>query len=136
MTEIEIIDKHGRRRRARRGEVPGDGETVHVPQRFMDAAARAAHDALTEKFGWCDHQPSQGGRRGYAFADTTPPRILRDEAAKAYEAKRAYLQNAWRKNSADDDTPAQCTDAAQARADAEQAWLDKKERLQNGWRMK
>jgi hypothetical protein len=36
----------------------------------------------------------------------------------------------------DDDTPPQCTDAAHARADAEQAWLEKKERLQNGWRMK
>jgi hypothetical protein len=137
MTEIEIIDKHGRRRRARRDEVPADGETIHVPVQFMDAAARVTRDALAQKYGWHDHQPPQGGfRRGYAFADTTPPRNVQDAAAKAYEAKRAYLQNAWRKNhqdAADDDALLPTQDA---RADANQAWLDKKERLQNGWRLK
>jgi hypothetical protein len=133
---IEIIDKYGRRRRARRGEVPGDGETVHVPQQFMDAMTRVTRDALTLKYGWRDHQPQGGFRRGYAFADTTPPRQLQDAAALAYEAKRARLQNAWRKNhqdATDDDVLLPTQDA---RAVADQAWLDKKERLQNGWRMK
>jgi hypothetical protein len=133
---IEIIDKYGRRRRARRGDVPGDGETVHVPHQFMDAAARVTRDALAQKYGWHDHQPPRGFVRGYAFADTTPPRNVQDAAAEAYEAKRAYLQNAWRKTHQDateDDAPLPTRDA---RADAEQAWLDKKQRLQNGWRMK
>jgi hypothetical protein len=133
---IEIIDKYGRRRRARRGEVPADGETIHVPTILMDAAARAARDALAQKYGWHDQQPRGGFRRGYAFADTTPPRKVQDAAAEAYEAKRAYLQNAWRKNhqnATEDDDPLPTRDA---RADADQAWLDKKERLQNGWRMK
>lgn len=133
---IEIIDKHGRRRRARRGEVPGDGETVYVPHQFMDAAARVTRDALAQKYGWHDHQPQRGFRRGYAFADTTPPRDVQDAAAEAYEAKRAYLQNAWRKNhqaAADDDALLPTQDA---RAVADRAWLEKKERLQNSWRMK
>jgi hypothetical protein len=133
---IEIIDKYGRRRRARRGEVPADGETIHVPTILMDAAARVTRDALAQRYGWHNHQPPRGFVRGYAFADTTAPPNVKDAAAEAYEAKRAYLQNAWRKNAAEDDPPAQCTDAAQARADADQAWLDKKERLQNGWRIK
>jgi hypothetical protein len=133
---IEIIDKYGRRRRARRGEVPGDGESIHVPFQFMDAAARATHDALVQKYGCCDRKPQGGFVRGYAFADTTAPRNVQDAAAEAYEAKRAYLQNAWRKNhqnATEDDGPLPTRDA---RADADRAWLDKKERLQNGWRMK
>jgi hypothetical protein len=136
MTEIEIIDKHGRRRRARRGEVPGDGETVHVPHQFMDAAARVTRDALAQKYRWRDHQPHNGFRRGYAFADTTSPRNVQDAAAEAYEAKRAYLQNAWRKNHQDtaDDDALLLTRAA--RADADQAYRDKCERLQNAWRLK
>jgi hypothetical protein len=72
----------------------------------------------------------------HAFGDTTPPRNVQDAASEAYEAKRAYLQNAWRKNhrdATDDDVLLPTRDA---RAVADQAWLDKKERLQNGWRMK
>jgi hypothetical protein len=90
-----------------------DREAVSVPMHFMDAA-----------------------RRGYHFDAASPARNIQDAAAEAYEARRARLQNAWRKNDADDDTPAQCADAAQARALADRAWLDKKERLQNSWRIK
>src|SRR5262249_61839774 len=94
---IEIIDKYGRRRRARRGEVPGDGETVHVPVQFMDAAARATHDALAQKYGWHDHQP-QGFRRGYQNFDAPPPRSSQDAAALAYEGRPTRLDKACRKN--------------------------------------
>jgi hypothetical protein len=133
MSLIEIIGKDGRRRRARKGEVLADGEKFSMPVQFMDAAVR---DALRQKFGWHDHQPQGGFRRGYAYTDTTPPRDVQDAAAEAYEAKRAYLQNAWRKNhqdAADDDALLPTRDA---RADADQAYRDKCERLQNAWRLK
>jgi hypothetical protein len=132
---IEIIDKYGRRRRARPGEIAADGETLNFPVQFMDAAARATRDALAAKYGWHDHQTPQGFVRGYAFGDTTPPRSSQDEAAEAYEAKRARLQDAWHKKHQDaaDGAPPPTQDA---RAVADRAWLDKKERLQNSWRMK
>jgi hypothetical protein len=90
-----------------------DREGVNVPMQFVDAA-----------------------RRGYQFDAASPARSVQDAAAEAYEAKRARLQNAWRKNAADDDTPAQCADAAEAGAVADRAWLEKKERLQNSWRLR
>ena len=132
---IEIIDKYGRRRRARRGEVAADGETIHFPAQFMDGAARAAHDALAQKYGWHDHQP-QGGRRGYHFDVASPAGDVKDAAAEAYEAKRAYLQNAWRKNhqdAADDDVLLPTQDA---RAVADRAYEDRKVWLSNAWRHK
>jgi hypothetical protein len=106
-----------------RKRVARDREAVSVPMQFMDAASTQCG----------------GFRRGYNFDAASPARSVQDAAAEAYEVRRARLQNAWRKNHqdlADDDTPAQCADAAQARAVADRAWLDKKERLQNSWRMK
>jgi hypothetical protein len=103
-----------------RRRVVRDREVVRVPMQFMDAACG-------------------GFRRGYHFDAEGASRTSQDDAARAYDERRARLQNAWRKNhqdAADDDTPAQCADAAQARALADRAWLDKKERLQNSWRMK
>jgi hypothetical protein len=65
-----------------------------------------------------------------------PRATSKTPAAEAYEAKRKYLQNAWRKNdhdAADNDALLPTQDA---RAVADPAWLEKKERLQNSWRMK
>jgi hypothetical protein len=125
---IEITDRHGRRRRARPGEVMKDGERIFLPPQFMDAAA-----VLAEKYGphaVTDHRP-QGFVRGYALADSS----LRDEAAKAYEEKRARLDSSRRHaENISDDAPLRAQDAAQARALADQAWSDKKQRLQNSWR--
>jgi hypothetical protein len=106
-----------------RKRVARDRETVRVPMQFMDAASTQCG----------------GFRRGYQFDAEGTSRKSQDDAARAYDERRVLLQNAWRKNhqdAADDDTPAQCADAAQARAVADRAWLDKKERLQNSWRMK
>jgi hypothetical protein len=131
--QVEVINKHGRARPYRRGDRLEDGERLRVPHTFMDAATR---DALRQKYGWCDHQLPQGGRRGYHFDVASPARNVQDAAAEAYEAKRAYLQNAWRKNhqdAADDDALLPTRDA---RADADQAYRDKCERLQNAWRLK
>ena len=156
---IEIIDKYGRRRRARPGEIAADGETLNFPIQFMDTAARAAHDALAQRFGLSDSKP-QGFRRGYAFAQDMA--IVSNDAAaeaatRAYESKRerietsrrhtsdgtpqqAYdertrrLENAWREQK-NNSAPAVAQNATQdARTIANQAWLDKKERLQNAYR--
>jgi hypothetical protein len=118
--QLEVVNRHGHVRPLRRGDRLADGEYLRVPHTFMDAAAQ---------------KPPHGFVRGYAFADVTPQRD-QDAAAEAYEARRTRLQNAWRKNAADDNAPGQCADAAQARAVADRAWFDKKERLQNSWRMK
>jgi hypothetical protein len=134
--QLEVIDNYGRVRPYRRGDRLADGERLRVPLTFMDAAARATRDALVQKYGWHDHQPRGGFVRGYAFADTTPPRSSRDAAAIAYKERFARLENAWRKDAAADDARTQCVDAAQARALADRAWLDKKERLQNSWRVR
>jgi hypothetical protein len=95
-----------------------DREAVSVPMHLMDASSM-----------------KRGGFvRGYAFADTSAPRSVQEDAAIAYEERRQRLQNAWRKDhqdAADDDAPLPPQDA---RVVADRAWLDKKERLQNLWR--
>ena len=126
---IEIIDKYGRRRRARQGEVPADGERVFFPQQFMDAAA-----VLAQKHG--RQQPPRGFVRGYAFADTTSAsRSSQEAAAEAYESKCSRLSDAWRPrradNARDDDAPLLTQDA---RAIADRAYEDRKVRLSNSWR--
>jgi hypothetical protein len=47
---VEIVDRHGPRRRAKKGEVLVDGERFTLPMQFMDAAARevADHDKYSE----------------------------------------------------------------------------------------
>jgi hypothetical protein len=69
--------------------------------------------------------------RGYAFADVASGRS-QDAAAEAYESKRAYLRDAWRKDTQDNANQSQ--DAAQAKGLADSAWQDKKQRLANAWR--
>jgi len=52
MTEfVDIIDRHGRRRRARKGDILADGERFFLPMQFMDAAAREVVDHLATKYG-------------------------------------------------------------------------------------
>ena len=101
---VEIIDRFGRRRRARRGEVAGDGETVHFGMQFMDGTARAVRDALAEKFGpytgdddMLNDQRPRGYVRGFAFSDTTVALAARDTARFADAAERAYAERsrAW-----------------------------------------
>jgi hypothetical protein len=65
---------------------------------FMDAAARAGHDALAAKYGRravVDHQP-RGYVRGYQNFDAEPPRSAMDAAAEAYEARSRRMSEAWR----------------------------------------
>src|SRR5262245_24911594 len=45
---VEIVDRHGRRRRAKRGETLRDGERFSLPMTFMDSALQ---NALVEKYG-------------------------------------------------------------------------------------
>lgn len=133
--EIEIIDRFGRRRRARRGEVPADGETIHFPVQFMDADARAARQALAARFG---HPSLTAGddtkigafRRGFVFDANAP---LRDAAEEAYETQRQRLHYA-NKYRQQDHAPPIMRDAAHARALADAAYEDRKSRLQNQWR--
>src|SRR5262245_59275687 len=133
--QLEVIDKFGRVRPFRRGDHLADGEVLRVPLTFMDAMTR---DALAQKYGRhavTDHQP-RGFVRGYAFADTTPPRSAQADAAAAYEEKRQNLQRGSRRHNADAGDDDVLLPTQEARAVADRAWLDKKERLQNSWRMK
>jgi hypothetical protein len=148
---IEIIDRFGRRRRARRGEVAGDGETVHFGMQFMDGTARAVRDALAEKFGphtgdddmLNDHRP-RGYVRGYAVSDATVALASRDAARFADEAERAYAErsrrmaNLWRKDHrdavVDEPAPRRAATLGELRAQADAAYQAKCERLRNAWR--
>jgi hypothetical protein len=110
-----------------RKRIARDREGASVPMQVMDAS------------------PMQRGgfRRGYAFSDTSAPRSAQEDASDAYAERSQRLENAWRKDhqeaaerkdhqdAADDDAPLPKQDA---RAVADRAWLDKKERLQTSWR--
>ena len=159
---VEIIDRFGRRRRARRGEVAGDGETVHFGMQFMDGTARAVCDALAEKFGpytghddMLNDQRPRGYVRGFAFSDTTVALAARDTARFADAAERAYAERsarmaeAWRRKDAQSDAGdaggaapphtrtldrdrGQALDELRALADA--AYKTKCKRMANAWR--
>jgi hypothetical protein len=145
---IEIIDRFGRRRRARRGEVPADGETVHFSPVFMDADARAARAALDERFGnhtigdddmLTDQRP-RGYVRGYAFADAPiVARNLEDAATRAYEARSARMQNAWRrKDTAQADThdaaPLRTRTLDELHAASAAAYTERSKRMAEAWK--
>lgn len=123
--EAVIIDKNGRRRRARPGEVLGDGETVHFLMTMQDDDG-----GIRDAYGL-----PAGHRRGFAISDISH---LRDAAARAYEERNERLRNAWRKDhQRQQDGPRVTTrtlDVEQARALADGAYEDKKQRLQNAWR--
>ena len=149
---IEITDKFGRRRLARKGEVPADGETIHFNATLMDAMARVMMTDSTEPDPTIrdGYGSAAGHRPGYAFA---PPDVrLRQDAIQAYEERCERLQDAWRHrdqpHSAEPelmaggqidlprrtDASGRTPEATQLTTDAEQAWQDKKQRLEQAWR--
>src|SRR5262245_38167151 len=139
MTEfVEIVDRHGRRRPARRGEVLADGERFSLPMTFMDAHLR---DALLEKYRGGDAAirivdaagRAPGHRPGCWLHHAT---ALADAAAEAYEQMRTRLADGWRKGRPDpvrDQTSRQLT-CDVLRAAVEQAREDRNERMRNAWR--
>jgi hypothetical protein len=104
-----------------------------------------------------------GYRRGFqALQDLLPTRDSADAADQAYSEKRsrldtsrrnvsdstdvaaaynersARLENAWRdgKKNTSNAAPVRVQDAAQAKVLADQAWQDRKTRLQNAWKQR
>ena len=135
---IEITDRFGRRRRARRGEAVDDGETVHFGMQFMDAAVR---DALAGKFG--SHTGPRGYVRGFAVLDALRvERTSEDAAVEAYEERSARMRNAWRAKApqqdagADERTLAHTQSLDALRAAAEKAWEERNKRMSNAWRQR
>jgi hypothetical protein len=124
---IEVIDRHGRRRRLRPGEVPADGETVHIPMQFMDHGG--FHPYFSD--GTPDHTSPH--RPGWRFADTTDAaRLAADEA---YEARRERMHYAnRRRQDGTGDPGATARNLDQLRALADAAYEAKCKRLQEGWR--
>jgi hypothetical protein len=125
-----------------------DANGNFVPQKVRDSDAEAA----TRRRGF---------RLGYqSFADTAivsndaaaarayeekrsrleSARRISDgtqDAAAAYDERNARLENAWKgkqKDNSDTAAPVHAKDAAQAQAQADGAWNEKKRRLQEAWR--
>lgn len=136
---IEITDKFGHRRRARKGEVPTYGETIHFPATLMDAMAHALADATAPDPTIRDSYGAPAGHRpGYAFA--TDAASLRATATQAYEDRCARLHDAWRQRpitfgqNRPEVTMVPALDAEQSRTQAETAYQDKCARISNQWR--
>jgi hypothetical protein len=139
--QLEVIDKHGNVRRLRPGESLADGERLHVPYAFMDANALAARDALAAKHGQhtvrdadAEHSTRRRGFvRGFRALDTLLPTRDSQDAAVAYAEKRARLDSA-RRNIADATHTLAGASTQDARAIADAAYAEKKQRLQGAWR--
>jgi hypothetical protein len=125
--KLEVIDKNGNVRQYHPGDRLEDGESLRVPQQFMDAAPSFG---FSTKFsdGSTDHTSPH--RPGYRFADVDNPARL--EATKAYEEKRARVQDQWRKPPARSD--AAPPPPSDARAIADRAWEDKRQRISNAYK--
>jgi hypothetical protein len=148
---VEIVDRFGRRRRARRGDTAGDGETIHFPQQFMDADTRAVRAALAARYGnhttgdddmRNDYRP-RAFVRGYAFADApVVARTLEDAALLAYDERSQRMQNSWRTKGGvkaqdgGERTPPRTASLDELRALADQAWEDRNRRMSNAWRQR
>jgi hypothetical protein len=149
MPDIEIVDRFGRRRRARRGEIPQDGERISIPHAMMDAVSREVADHLAAKYpgfsptfsdGSIDHTSPH--RPGYRFADVGDEARLRAE--QAYEDKRRRLADAWRHKGEQRDVKDDQHAAAprtqltldELRAAADAAYEARNERMRNAWRNK
>ncbi|MGE0037958.1 MAG: hypothetical protein AB7S93_20260 [Xanthobacteraceae bacterium] len=131
---VEIIDKYGRRRRARKGETLADGERFHLPLALMDGRR---HFTPTFSDGSPDH--TNPYRPGPRFADVDDAGRL--AAAEAYEQKRTRLQDAWRNKDRQQGEDAATVhrdyrgatlDELKAAADA--AYVERNQRLANAWR--
>ena len=72
MPDVEIVDRHGHRRRARPGEVLADGERFALPMQFMDMDHAAYGFRSHFSDGSTDFTSSH--RPGYRFADMATPR--------------------------------------------------------------
>jgi hypothetical protein len=159
MSDFEIIDRHGNRRRGRPGEILRDGERAVVRMAFMDHQVR---DALLEKYG-SGATISPGGHRPGFLRDSSNT-VLSDAAEAAYREKVQRLDAKRRKvkqpdpddddGEEDDGKPkserqwreAMARKAAQAvkgsdaltldqaRAAADAAWEARVERMRNAWR--
>jgi hypothetical protein len=95
---VEIVDRYGRRRRARRGEVLADGERFSLPMTFMDAQL---YDALIEKHAGPARAAGAlaGHRPGFLLLDRDS--VLVDAATEAYEARTRRMATAWQRRHAD-----------------------------------
>ena len=129
---IEIIDRHGRRRKLRPGEIPADGETVHIPVTLMDHAG--FHPYFSD--GSPDH--TSPFRPGFRFADTNDAaRIAADEA---YTERSRRMETAWQRkgkqehDEAHDQRSVRAASLDELQAKAQQAWEDRNVRLSNAWR--
>lgn len=133
MQHVEITDRFGRKRRARKGEVLADGETIHFPVTLMDEMTRVMSDAMeSDRMIRDAHGTPAGHRPGFAFASDGAR--LRDAANDAYEERRQRLQDAWRQRPQECDHTARALGAEHPQAQADHAWEDKKERLAQAWR--
>ncbi len=120
MTTAEIIDRDGKRRTARKGEVLKDGETLRVPFALMDAQQREVALAARRLTDASLHKP---GFRGGATSTA---------ALDAYTDAGETLRNAWRNPDA---VAAPPVTKPQATGDArESAWLEQGRALKDAWR--
>jgi hypothetical protein len=159
MQDAYAEDRHGNRRRIKRGDVLMDGERLIVPAQFMDSDDTSFGFSRTFSDGSVDHTDPH--RPGFRFADSNDPHRLKAE--EAYQERTRRMQDAWKKKkrAPDDDDEdeedrlserqrrellarkaaratmgsdaRQLTDA-EARAAADAAWEERNERLRNGWR--
>ena len=129
---IEIVDRHGRRRRARKGETLQDGESFFMQMQFMDAEARELRDHLATKYAV--HVVDSGDRRAGnkpGFLHDAALDRLQDAAAVAYEQRSAYLRNAWRTKDENGEPAHDTRTPDQAATDA---YEQKKQRLADAWK--
>lgn len=134
MPDVEIIDRFGRRRRARKGEVPQDGERISFSPLLMDNAAYGFRPQFAD--GSVDytspHQP------GYRFADSDDPD--RADAEQAYRERNRRMETAWRRKGEQQDETHDHRAAPRTRtldelrAAADQAYAERNRRMQNAWR--
>jgi hypothetical protein len=138
MPDVEIVDRSGRRRRARKGEVLADSERFSMPMQFMDSEARSLADHLGANYGGArivdGFGVAAGHKPGFLYEGANIQ--LQDAAAAAYEQRSAYLRNAWRKDDREpsDDAPQRQLTLDELQARAAGAYEDRRIRMANAWR--
>jgi hypothetical protein len=107
MSDFEIIDRHGKRRRGRKGEILRDGERAVVAMTFMD---QQFHDALVEKHRRDDAVRvvdaaglPAGFRPGYAFDSSNALADAAAEAAYRERVEQVDVKTRKRRRPDDDD---------------------------------
>jgi hypothetical protein len=131
---VEVIDRYGRRRRLRPGEIPADGETIHIPVMLMD------HGGFHPYFadGSVDH--TSPFKPGHRFLDVNDE--ARIAANDAYEQMRERMANAWRNKGQQHDADADDRDVARPRtrtldalrAAASAAYDARSKRMAGAWK--